>query len=553
MALSEIEKLERRYAENPQGLTFAPLAEVHRKNGEVQRALDLLGPGLEIHPDYIPASIVLGRCHMDLGDVHAAETAFLHVLALDGENVIALKALADISERLLKFDDAERWLRTLLIGGPQQRRRAGAAPAGRDRPAAGGGRLLGRAVEQWLDAAGRRPSASEAAAAPSAPPAAVEPPVAEPASASSRPVARAGRSAGYPSRAGPRWTSARVSSTTWSRPTLRTTCRAEPAGCSSRSREAALTTRSSRSTGLVGREVDTPDEPRRVPGRDQRGHRPRERRAAASSRCRTRRRSCSPTGPRRERAPFEEDAPVPPPRAEGSAEPREPAEAAPSPAVGARGRRSPPRRSPPRAGAARSAELEPPIRAAEPSRRAGAAPDAPGARRCRAARARCRRSHRRPRAAPEPIGRALTAATTATRAGPTERPEHGVRVAPPSARMPRARPAAARSPSSSRASSSARPPRRRRPPAVRQAPAARRRRADPSRGGRALAQLGVRRGGTGHAARRAGAAAPAAGRGLLRRLLRLPGRLLRGATPRAPDPKNDDLDQFHAWLQNLKR
>jgi hypothetical protein len=24
-------------------------------------------------------------------------------------------------------------------------------------------------------------------------------------------------------------------------------------------------------------------------------------------------------------------------------------------------------------------------------------------------------------------------------------------------------------------------------------------------------------------------------------------------TPRAPDPKNDDLDQFHTWLQNLKR
>ena len=114
MALSEIEKLERRYAENPQGLTFAPLAEVHRKNGEVQRALELLGPGLQIHPDYIPASIVLGRCHMDMGDVNAAETAFLHVLDLDGENVIALKALADISERLLKFDDAERWLHTLL-------------------------------------------------------------------------------------------------------------------------------------------------------------------------------------------------------------------------------------------------------------------------------------------------------------------------------------------------------------------------------------------------------------------------------------------------------
>jgi hypothetical protein len=114
MAISEIEKLERRYAENPQGLTFAPLAEVHRKNGDVARALDLLRPGLELHPDYIPASIVLGRCHLDLGELPAAEAAFTHVLGLDGENVIALKALADINERLFRFDDAERWLHTLL-------------------------------------------------------------------------------------------------------------------------------------------------------------------------------------------------------------------------------------------------------------------------------------------------------------------------------------------------------------------------------------------------------------------------------------------------------
>ncbi|HEU5041728.1 MAG TPA: tetratricopeptide repeat protein, partial [Gemmatimonadales bacterium] len=114
MALSEIEKLERRYAENPQGLTFAPLAEIHRKNGDVARALELLRLGLELHPDYIPASIVLGRCHLDLGDLPAAETAFTHVLGLDGENVIALKSLADISERQHHFDEAERWLRTLL-------------------------------------------------------------------------------------------------------------------------------------------------------------------------------------------------------------------------------------------------------------------------------------------------------------------------------------------------------------------------------------------------------------------------------------------------------
>jgi hypothetical protein len=32
-----------------------------------------------------------------------------------------------------------------------------------------------------------------------------------------------------------------------------------------------------------------------------------------------------------------------------------------------------------------------------------------------------------------------------------------------------------------------------------------------------------------------------------------PGSTPTQRSPRAPDPKNDDLDQFHAWLQNLKR
>lgn len=112
MANSEIEQLERRVRENP--LTFARLADAHRRAGGAERALEVLRDGLERYPDYVPASIVLGRTHLDLGDDPSAELAFQRVLSLDPENVIALKALADTSERQGRFPDAERWLQALL-------------------------------------------------------------------------------------------------------------------------------------------------------------------------------------------------------------------------------------------------------------------------------------------------------------------------------------------------------------------------------------------------------------------------------------------------------
>lgn len=115
---SEIEKLERRCAENPHGLTFAPLAEAYRKHGDLDRALEVLRAGRELHPDYIPASIVLGRCHLDRGEFAEAERSFAHVLTLDPENVIALKALADLAEREGRGVQAERWLNLLLAVDP---------------------------------------------------------------------------------------------------------------------------------------------------------------------------------------------------------------------------------------------------------------------------------------------------------------------------------------------------------------------------------------------------------------------------------------------------
>src|SRR5262245_6574687 len=110
----EIEKLQRRWQENPLGLTFAPLAEAYRKEGMFADALELLEIGLSQHPHYVPAHIVKGRCLMDTRDDARAESAFRAVLEIDPENAIALQGLADLAERGGRYHQALEWLDRLL-------------------------------------------------------------------------------------------------------------------------------------------------------------------------------------------------------------------------------------------------------------------------------------------------------------------------------------------------------------------------------------------------------------------------------------------------------
>jgi len=115
---SEIEKLEHRYNENPKGRNFAPLADAYRKAGQVDLAIDLCRKGLELHPDYISAYIVYGRCMLDKKDDPGAEEVFRKVMTLDPENVLALKILADVAARNNRMEQAVEWLGKLLAVDP---------------------------------------------------------------------------------------------------------------------------------------------------------------------------------------------------------------------------------------------------------------------------------------------------------------------------------------------------------------------------------------------------------------------------------------------------
>lgn len=115
MAISgEIEKLERRWNENPSGLMFAPLAEACRKAGNPARALEILEHGLRVHPDYVPALIVRGRCHLEMGRMDEAQAAFDQALTRDPVNPIALRSLAEVLERIGRPSEAAERIELLL-------------------------------------------------------------------------------------------------------------------------------------------------------------------------------------------------------------------------------------------------------------------------------------------------------------------------------------------------------------------------------------------------------------------------------------------------------
>ncbi len=101
----ELKVLIKRFDEAPDSRLFAPLADAYRKNGNLDKAIEICEEGLSRHPDYISARIIMGKCFYDKGASERAKTEFEKATELDSENMVALKFLGDI---YLAEDDRER-------------------------------------------------------------------------------------------------------------------------------------------------------------------------------------------------------------------------------------------------------------------------------------------------------------------------------------------------------------------------------------------------------------------------------------------------------------
>ncbi len=116
---AEIQRLEDQYAAHPGSLIFARLADLLRKEGEPERALEVLDQGLAGHPDYLSAHIVRARTLSDLGREVQAESAFRRVLELDEQNLVALRSLAGMAEGQGDREAAAGWYERLLAVDPR--------------------------------------------------------------------------------------------------------------------------------------------------------------------------------------------------------------------------------------------------------------------------------------------------------------------------------------------------------------------------------------------------------------------------------------------------
>lgn len=114
----EIAKLESLYAMNPEGRVFTHLAEACRKAGHLDRARQILEDGLQKHPDYASAHVVLGRVLADSGEGESAATEFRRVLELDRHNLVALRSLGELATQAGHTDEAIHYWSELEVLDP---------------------------------------------------------------------------------------------------------------------------------------------------------------------------------------------------------------------------------------------------------------------------------------------------------------------------------------------------------------------------------------------------------------------------------------------------
>lgn len=92
----KISRLTQKLANNPKSRAFVPLADEYLRQNLLEKAILVLTEGIQRHPTYIAARMMLGNTYKRAERVTEARREFEAVVSLQPENVLAYKKLAQI-------------------------------------------------------------------------------------------------------------------------------------------------------------------------------------------------------------------------------------------------------------------------------------------------------------------------------------------------------------------------------------------------------------------------------------------------------------------------
>jgi tetratricopeptide (TPR) repeat protein len=115
---ARLDELKKKFDENPRRY-FAPLANEHRKSGDLDQAIALCRTHLPQQPAHISGHIVLAQALYEAGSLDESRDIFHTALGLDPENLIALRYLGDIARDSSDLDTARSWYARVLEVDPR--------------------------------------------------------------------------------------------------------------------------------------------------------------------------------------------------------------------------------------------------------------------------------------------------------------------------------------------------------------------------------------------------------------------------------------------------
>jgi tetratricopeptide (TPR) repeat protein len=113
-----IDELKKRYEENPRRF-FAPLANEYRKAGDLDAAIALCQEHLADQPGNMNGHVVYGQALFEAARFDEAQATFETALALDPENLIALRHLGDMARTSGDRLKAREWYSRVLDADPR--------------------------------------------------------------------------------------------------------------------------------------------------------------------------------------------------------------------------------------------------------------------------------------------------------------------------------------------------------------------------------------------------------------------------------------------------